>query len=105
MSIGVIMLLVMIIFILFVNMVLSAIAANNAYEKDPKKTKTCSTAAAVAAGLSVAGLVLFLIIYIWSSSGEKVSGGGFYGEDKYRVKKTPEPRELVGETGIERDEE
>ena len=105
MSIGVIMLLVMIIFILFVNMVLSAIAANNAYEKDPKKTKTCSTAAAVAAGLSVAGLVLFLILYIWSSSEEKVSGGGFYGEEKHALKKTAEPREPVDETGVVWDEE
>jgi len=70
MNFGIVILLVLIIFILFVQMVLSAIAADNANSKnkdDLQKTKTCSTAAAVTAGLSVLGLVIFLVLYIMNT--------------------------------------
>lgn len=82
-SVGIIMLLVLVIFILFVNMILSAIAADAANNKDGTRSKTCSTAAAVTAGLSVFGLALFLVLYIYGSSGDSRKGAGFYGEDDY----------------------
>jgi hypothetical protein len=82
-SIGIIMLLVLVIFILFVNMILSAIAADAANNKDSSRSKTCSTAAAVTAGLSVFGLILFLVLYIYNVSGDSPKGEGYYGEGEY----------------------
>ncbi len=77
MNFGIVILLVLIIFILFVQMVLSAIAADNANSKnvdDLQKAKTCSTAAAVTAGLSVLGLVVFLILYIMNTGQDSKFG-------------------------------
>jgi len=92
-SVGIIMLLVLVIFILFVNMILSAIAADAAYDKDSSRSKTCSTAAAVTAGLSVFGLILFLVLYIYNVSGSSRKGAGYYGEDEYTYQKAVVARE------------
>lgn len=93
-SVGIIMLLIVIIFILFVNMIISAIAADSATSKDQQqRSKTCSTAAAVTAGLSVFGLVLFLVLYIYNSGDDaKGKGSGFYGEDDYVQQKAEKAR-------------